>query len=89
MTRQVAQGKVVKIPAEQPSILKQLGVEGEGWLNLIGSFTDHWGPLRRVIGRPAALEAEAAKCGQKWIQGIALSREIFAIPTGDRPSDAN
>jgi hypothetical protein len=87
--RQVAKGKVGKIPAEQPSILKQLGIEGEGWLKLVASFTDKRGALRRAIGRPAALEAEAAKRGQKWIQGIALSREIFANPTGDRPSDAN
>jgi REP element-mobilizing transposase RayT len=86
--RQVAKGKVGKIPAEQPSILKQLGIEGEGWLKLVASFTDKRGALRRAIGRPAALEAEAAKRGQKWIQGIALSREIFANPTGDRPADA-
>ena len=79
--RQVAKGKVGKIPAEQPSILKQLGIEGEGWLKLVGSFTDKRGRLRRAIGRPAALEAEAAKRGQKWIQGIALSREIFEIST--------
>jgi REP element-mobilizing transposase RayT len=85
--RQVAKGKVGKIPAEQPSILKQLGIEGEGWLKLVGSFTDKRGRLRRAIGRPAALEAEAAKRGQKWIQGIALSREIFEISTGDRSSD--
>ena len=85
--RQVAKGKVGKIPAEQPSILKQLGIEGEGWLKLVGSFTDKRGALRRAIGRPAALEAEAAKRGQKWIQGIALSREIFGVPTVEHPSD--
>jgi hypothetical protein len=51
-------------------------------------------PLHRQAGsaaaghRPAALEAEAAKRGRKWIQGIALSREIFEISTADRPSDA-
>ncbi len=85
--RQVAQGKVGRIPADQPSILRQLGVEGEGWLKLVASFTDKRGRLRRAIGRPAALEAEAAKRGQKWIQGIALSREIFGVTTADRPSD--
>jgi hypothetical protein len=72
--RQLAKGKVGKISAEQPSILQQLGIEGKGWLKLVGSFTDKRGRLRRAIGRPAALEAEAAKRGQKWIQGIALSR---------------
>jgi hypothetical protein len=85
--RQVAQGKVGRIPADQPSILRQLGVEGEGWLKLVASFTDKRGRLRRAIGRPAALEAEAAKRGQKWIQGIALSREIFGVTTADHPSD--
>ncbi len=85
--RQLAKGKVGQIPAEQPSILQQLGIEGQGWLKLVGSFTDKRGRLRRAIGRPAALEAEAAKRGQKWIQGIALSREIFGVPTAEHPSD--
>ena len=85
--RQVAKGKVGRIPAEQPSILQQLGVEGEGWLKLVASFTDKRGRLRRAIGRPAALEAEAAKRGQKWIQGIALSREIFEPPAADQPAE--
>ena len=84
--RQVAKGKVGRIPAEQPSILQQLGVAGEGWLKLVASFTDKRGRLRRAIGRPAALEAEAAKRGQKWIQGIALSREIFEVPAAEPPS---
>ena len=85
--RQLAKGKVGQIPAEQPSFLQQLGIEGEGWLKLVGSFTDKRGRLRRAIGRPAALQAEAAKRGQKWIQGIALSREIFGVPTAEHPSD--
>jgi hypothetical protein len=85
--RQLAKGKVGQIPAEQPSFLQQLGIEGEGWLKLVGSFTDKRGRLRRAIGRPAALEAEAAKRGQKWIQGIALSREIFGAPTAEHSSD--
>jgi hypothetical protein len=85
--RQIAKGKVGQIPAEQPSFLQQLGIEGEGWLKLVGSFTDKRGRLRRAIGRPAALQAEAAKRGQKWIQGIALSREIFGAPTAEPPSD--
>ena len=85
--RQLAKGKVGQIPAEQPSILQQLGIEGQGWLKLVGSFTDKRGRLRRAIGRPAVLEAEAAKRGQKWIQGIALSREIFGVPTAEHPSD--
>ena len=85
--RQIAKGKAGQIPAEQPSLLQQLGIEGEGWLKLVGSFTDKRGRLRRAIGRPAALQAEAAKRGQKWIQGIALSREIFGVPTAEHPSD--
>jgi hypothetical protein len=85
--RQLAKGKAGQIPAEQPSFLQQLGIEGEGWLKLVGSFTDKRGRLRRAIGRPAALQAEAAKRGQKWIQGIALSREIFGVPTAEHPSD--
>jgi hypothetical protein len=85
--RQVAKGKVGQIPAAQPSFLQQLGIEGEGWLKLVGSFTDKRGRLRRAIGRPAALQAEAAKRGQKWLQGIALSREIFGVPTVEHPSD--
>jgi hypothetical protein len=85
--RQVVKGKVGQIQAEQPSLLQQLGIEGEGWLKLVGSFTDKRGRLRRAIGRPAALQAEAAKRGQKWLQGIALSREIFGVPTVEHPSD--
>jgi hypothetical protein len=65
VTRQVAKGKVGQVPAEQPTILKPLGNEGEAWLKLVGRFTDQRGRLRRAIGRPAALEAEAAKRGQK------------------------
>ena len=85
--RQLAKGKAGQVPAKQPSFLQQLGIEGEGWLKLVGSFTDKRGRLRRAIGRPAALQAEAAKRGQKWIQGIALSREIFGVPTAEHPSD--
>jgi hypothetical protein len=84
--RQIAKGKVGQIPAAQPSILQQQGVQGEGWLKLVGSFTDKRGRLRRAIGRPAALEAEAAKRGQKWIRGIALSREIFGVLTAKQLS---
>jgi hypothetical protein len=84
--RPIAKGRVGQILAEQPSFLQQLGVEGEGWLKLGGSFTDKRGRLRRAIGRPAALEAEAAKRGQKWIRGIALSREIFGVLTAKQLS---
>jgi hypothetical protein len=86
--RPIAKGRVGQILAEQPSFLQQLGVEGEGWLKLVGSFTDKRGRLRRAIGRPAALQAEAAKRGQKWIQGNALSREFFGAPTAEHPSDS-
>jgi hypothetical protein len=85
--RQVAKGKAGQIPVEQPSFLQQLEIEGQGWLKLVGSFTDKRGRLRRAIGRPAAPQAEAAKRGQKWILGIALSREIFGAPTAEHPSD--
>jgi hypothetical protein len=87
--RQVRAGKVGRISAEEPSILQQLGVAGEGWLKLVGSFHTKRGGLRRAIGRPAALEAEAAKRGQRWIQGIALSREIFEAHRGDSSADAD
>jgi REP element-mobilizing transposase RayT len=86
--RQVQAGKVGRIPAAEPSILQQLGVGGEGWLKLVASFHTKRGGLRRAIGRPAALEAEAAKRGQRWIQGIALSREIFGKTPGDCPPEA-
>ena len=86
--RQVQAGKVGRIPAEEPPILQQLGVAGEGWLKLVASFHTKRGGLRRAIGRPAALEAEAVKRGQRWIQGIALSREIFGKTSGDRPPEA-
>jgi hypothetical protein len=85
--QQVAKGQAGQIPAERPSILKQLGIEGEDWLKLVGSFTDKRGRLRRAIGRPAALQPEATKRGQKWIQGNALSREFFGVPTAKQQSD--
>ena len=53
--RQVAKGKVGQIQAEQPSFLQQLGIEGEGWLKPVGSFTDRPGRLgggHRPTGRP-------------------------------------
>jgi len=87
--RQVKAGKVGRLPADEPPILQQLGVKGEGWLKLVASFHTKRGGLRRAIGRPAALEAEAAKRGQRWIQGIALSREIFGKTSGDGPPEAN
>lgn len=52
------------------------------------SYHSKWGGRRRAIGRPAALEAEAAKRWQRWIQGIGLSREIFGQTAGDRPPEA-
>ncbi|MFN7766306.1 MAG: hypothetical protein ACK5WR_01675 [Planctomycetaceae bacterium] len=86
--QRVKAGKVGRIPADEPPILQQLGVKGEGWLKVVASFQTKRGGLRRAIGRPAALEAEAAKRGQRWIQGIALSREIFGTKSGDRPPEA-
>ena len=86
--QQVKAGKVGRIPAEEPPILQQLGVKGEGWLKVVASFHTKRGGLRRAIGRPAALEAEAAKRGQRWIQGSALSRAIFGTRSGDRPPEA-
>ncbi len=86
--QRVKAGKVGRIPADEPPILQQLGVKGEGWLKVVASFQTKRGGLRRAIGRPAALEAEAAKRGQRWIQGIALSREIFGTRSGDRPPEA-
>jgi hypothetical protein len=53
------------------------------------SFHTKRGGLRRAIVRPASLEAEAAKRGKRWIQGIALIREIFGQTSGDRPPEAN
>ena len=44
--RQVAKGKVGQIPAEQPSILKPLGVGGEGWLKLVSCFPTCSPPCR-------------------------------------------
>jgi hypothetical protein len=87
--RQVHPGKLGRIPADEPPILHQLGVAAEGWLKLVASFHTKRGGLRRAIGRPAALEAEAAKRGQRWIQGIALSREIFGKTPGDHPPESN
>ena len=75
-----------RIPAEKPPILQQLGVAGEGWVKLVASFHTQRGGLRRAIGRPVSLEAEAAKRGQRWIQGIALSREIVGQTSGDPSS---
>jgi hypothetical protein len=56
-------GQVAKIPAAQPSILTQLGVEDVEWLTLVASFTEKRLRLRRAIGQPAALETEAARRG--------------------------
>jgi hypothetical protein len=87
--RQAHPGKVGRIPPNEPPILQQLAVAGEGWLKLVASFHTKRKGLRRAIGRPAALEAEAAKRGQRWIQGIALSREIFGKTPSDHSPEAN
>lgn len=57
--------RVGRIRTDKPPILQQLGVAGEGWLKLVASFHTNRGGLRRAIGRPAALEAEAIKRGGK------------------------
>lgn len=79
-SRQVRAGKIGQIESGKPPILHELGLAGDSWLQLVESFRGKRGGLRRAIGRPAALEAEATKRGQRWIQGIALSRAIFGLP---------
>ena len=76
-------------PSRRTPDLEIVGSRSEGWLKLVASFHTKRGGLRRAIGRPASLEAEAAKRGQRWIQGIALSREIFGQTSGERPPEAN
>jgi hypothetical protein len=58
-------------------------------MKLVANFHTKRGGLRRAIGRPASLEAGAAKRGQRWIQAIARSREIFGQTSGERPPEAN
>jgi len=72
--RQWRAEKPAKIGDHLAPILERLGLDGEGWLALVGTFR---GRLRRAGGRPVALEAEAVRRGRRWIQGVAASRLVF------------
>ncbi|MFM8584502.1 MAG: transposase [Planctomycetaceae bacterium] len=65
------------IPANAPSVLERLQLDGESWIKLVQGFRGKRDRWRRTVSRPEALQAEAQRRGAHWIQGISLSRTIF------------
>ena len=78
--RMLKPGKPGRILPGAPSILQQLNLSADGWLQFVQGHLRQPGELRRPLARPESLEAEAKRRGGQWLQGISLSRAIFGAP---------
>jgi hypothetical protein len=62
------------IALSHPPILKRLGIEAEGWTELLarrGSI------LGRAMGRLDSLRLHAATLGQTWLRGMGRSQHLY------------
>ena len=72
--RQVRQDKLGSIPADLEPILTRLGINSDMWVESVRNF-GRW--FRRAAGRAESLAAEAARRGQRWLQGMSHSKAAF------------
>ena len=72
--REVRQDKPGSIPADLEPILVRLGIKSDMWVESVQHF-GRW--FRRAAGRPDSLAAEAARRGQRWMQGMSHSKAAF------------
>jgi REP element-mobilizing transposase RayT len=75
--RQLASGKPGAIPAGLPPILERLRLDVNRWVDLVRQFGDRF---RRVAGSVAAIAAEAARAGCRWLHGV--DRDVGPRETG-------
>ena len=61
------------IPADQPPILKRLGLQGNRYHTALSMFSD---PIK-AFGAPESVREAAIALGQKWIKGV-TSMGVFA-----------
>lgn len=73
--RQIRDNKQGTIPATLAPILQRLKIVPEGWTAMITQFGRWFGT---AAGSPAALEAEAARRGRRWLHGASHSRALLA-----------
>jgi hypothetical protein len=73
--RQLRRDKRGAIPEDLAPILERLGVNSDGWLQLVREFSRLF---RRAAGTPASLRRDADKWGRRRMPGIMHSRAVFA-----------
>lgn len=75
--RQLRSGKRGAIPSELAPILERLGLDADGWCDLVQKF----GKLfKRAAGTAERLATEAARRGQGYLQAPGAS--LLASPSG-------
>jgi hypothetical protein len=73
--RRLREGKPGAIPCHIAPVLDQLRINTERWADTV----DRYGSLfYRIAGRVEHMAAAARNIGQRWLHGVATSREVFA-----------
>jgi hypothetical protein len=60
--------------ADLRQILERLSIDGEMWLETIGSFGRQF---HGAVGRVSSMAARASRSGKLWFQGASFSRLAF------------
>lgn len=63
--REIRRDKRESIPGHLAPILKRLGLDANGWCDLIVKFGRSF---KRAVGTAEHLRQEAARRGQRWLQ---------------------
>jgi len=73
--RQLRGDKRGAIPQDLAPILQRLGIVADHWLESVTNFGRFF---HRAAGRADRLMARAARCGRRWLQGVAPARLAFS-----------
>lgn len=69
-------GVVSEVPAELAALLKSLGIDVTMWRDMVWHFKKYFG-RSTCIGSPAAMAADAEKCGKRWHRGQRAARGLY------------
>jgi REP element-mobilizing transposase RayT len=72
--RCIREGKRGFIASGEPPILNRLGIDTEGWTDVMGR---RGSILGRAMGRLDLLRLHAATLGQDWLRGMRRSQQLF------------
>jgi hypothetical protein len=76
--RQLRSDKPGAIPCHIASVLDQLQINTEKWIDTVGRYGSLF---HRVAGRFESMAVAARHIGRRWLHGIATSRAVFLSGT--------